>query len=238
VHIVEQGDTLFGIALMYSVDADQIRELNADSIGPNGLIIVGQELVISIPSEAPTPTPLPVPTASEPTSVPGTQDTGAGKCSICVLAYHDRNGSTFYDEQAEELLPNAEFTIADASGVMDRYTSDGVSEPYCFTGMAPGAYRVIQNSPPGYEASGPAEWAVALSESMDWDLHFGNTRSESQLPAEETAESTPASGNEDETAGGSAVSRIFATVAKISGVMVLILAAGVAVLFVLNRRRM
>jgi hypothetical protein len=38
--------------------------------------------------------------------------------------------------------------------------------------------------------------------------------------------------------GGSTLSRTFATVAKVSGILVLILAAGVAVLFVLNRRRM
>ena len=46
-------------------------------------------------------------------------------------------------------------------------------------------------------------------------------------------------GEEDNEPGsGSALSRTFATVAKVSGILVLILAAGVAVLFVLNRRRM
>lgn len=238
VHIVEDGDTLFGIALMYSVDVDQLRKLNAGSLGANDMIWPGMELVISLPSQTPTPTPLPVPPTSTPAaaSEDGAVQEGAGTTSICVLAFHDRNGDSFRDETAEELLPNAEFTVADASGVLDRYTSDGISEPYCFTGLTPGAYRVIQSSPPGYESSTSAERDVALGEGTSLELQFGNVRSES-LPEEagETPSPTPENGgNED----GEGIGRIFATVAKVSGVMVLLLAVGVAVLFVLNRRRM
>jgi LysM repeat protein len=244
VHIVEAGDTVFGLALMYGVDPDQIRALNTGTIGANDLLQIGQELVISLPSETPTPTPLPAPPAPAPTSVPenavaevGGASPPAGSASICVLAYHDRNSDTFRDEGTEELLPNAEFTVADASGVVDRYTSDGVHEPHCFAGLAPGAYRVIQNSPPGYASSGPAEWPVAVAEGTSLDIQFGNVRSESpEIPSEAptpTSESEGENGSDD-----GAIGRIFATVAKVSGILVLILAAGVAVLFVLNRRRM
>jgi hypothetical protein len=153
-----------------------------------------------------------------------------------VLAYHDRNGDTFRDQATEELLPNAEFTIADASGVVDRYTSDGISEPYCFTGLAPGAYRVIQNSPSGYEPSTPAEWPVAVAEGTSLDIQFGSSRSEGATSGE-TTQPTPAE-ESSESGAGSTVGGVFATVAKVSGVLVLILAAGVAVLFFLNRRRM
>jgi LysM repeat protein len=240
VHIVQSGDTLFGIALMYGVDLDQIRQLNASALGSSDIIVPGQELVISLPSETPTPTPLPAPPTPTPASGAGSSGTegGAGGASICVLAYHDRNGDTFRDEETEELLPNAEFTLADASGVVDRYTSDGISEPYCFTGLAGGAYRVIQNSPPGYVPNGPAEWPVAVAEGTSLDIQFGSMRSESAEAPGEATEPVPGSeeGNEPDT--GSTLSRTFATVAKVSGILVLILAAGVAVLFVLNRRRM
>lgn len=234
VHIVEEGDTLFGIALMYNVPVDQVRELNAASLGVNDMIWPGQELVISLPSETPTPTPLPAPPTPEPSPVLPTPE-GA---SICVLAYHDRNGDTFRDEGTEELLPNAEFTVADASGVVERYTSDGVSEPYCFTGLAAGAYRVIQSSPPGYEPSGPAEWSVALADGTSLDLQFGNVRGEGSAASGEAPNLVPTGEESGELAGGSTFSRVFATVARISGVLVLILAVAVAVLFVLNRRRM
>jgi LysM repeat protein len=239
VHIVQSGDTLFGIALMYGVDVDQIRELNASSLGSSDIIVPGQELVIALPSETPTPTPLPAP----PTPTPAPDSSGAegqtgGGASICVLAFHDRNGDTFREDETEELLPNAEFTLGDASGVVERYTSDGISEPYCFTGLPGGAYRVIQNSPPGYEPSGPAEWSVAVAEGTSLDIQFGSARGESPSDAGETAESVPADEGSDEPESGSTLSRTFATVAKVSGILVLILAAGVAVLFVLNRRRM
>ena len=239
VHIVQSGDTLFGIALMYGVDPDQIRSLNATSLGANDLIWPGQELVISLPSETPTPTQPPEPPT--PTPVPGGPATepGAGGASICVLAYHDRNGDTFRDGETEELLPNAEFTLADASGVLDRYTSDGISEPYCFTGLVPGTYRVIQNAPPGYEPSGQAELPVAVAEGTSLPIQVGNVRGGDPAdPDETTGPTTPLNEQDDEPASGnSAMSSVFATVAKVSGILVLVLAAGVAVLFVLNRRR-
>jgi LysM repeat protein len=241
VHVVQSGDTLFGIALMYGVDVDQIRQLNAGSIGTGDLIVVGQELVISLPAAQPTA----VPPAAEPTEAsaaganpaPAVAGAAAGT-SICVQAYHDRNGDTFRDAASEELLPGAEFAVADASGVLARYTTDGVNEPYCFP-VAPGAYRVIQTSPAGYAPSGQAEQAVAVAEGATLALQFGNTRSEgTEGNPEVTVE--PASAGEENpgTPGGSPIGRILATVAKVSGILVLLLAAGMAVLFVLNRRRM
>jgi LysM repeat protein len=238
VHIVESGDTLFGIALTYNVPVDQLRALNAGSLGPNDLIRVGQELVISLPSETPTATALPEPPTPEPagvaTSVAEVPTAGA---SICVLAYHDRNNNTFRDdEETEELLPNAEFTVADASGVVARHTSDGVHEPYCFTGLASGTYRVIVSPPPGYATAGSAEWPVAVAEGTSLNIQFGNVRGEGSASEETTP--TPEAEEEGTSSAGATVRRIFSTIARISGIVVLLLAAGVAALFVINRRRM
>lgn len=239
VHIVEAGDTLFGIALTYNVPVDQLRTLNAGSLGPNDLIRVGQELVISLPSQTPTSTPLPEPPTVEPAGVATSAaeaPPGEG-ASICVLAYHDRNNNTFRDDEVtEELLPNAEFTIADSSGVVARHTSDGVHEPHCFTGLVPGTYRVIINPPPGYVTSGSAEWPVAVADRTSLDIQFGNVRGEGPVP--EAATATPETGEENTSSAGATVRRIFSTIAKVSGIVVLLLAAGVAALFVINRRRM
>jgi LysM repeat protein len=263
VHIVEEGDTLFGIALQYDVSPDQLRELNAGSLGPNDMLQIGQEIVVSLPDEEATPTELPSPTPTlesdeeatpegegeggenggEETEGEGGQENTEEGSSVCVLAYHDRNSDTFRDPNGEELLPNAEFTIANASGVIDNYTSDGVSEPYCFTGLAPGAYRVIQTAPPGYEPSGSTERDVALSENTSLELQFGNARSEETESGEagestESAEATEGSSNENTNSdGGSSFSNILSIVARVAGVMVLILAAAIAVLFVLTQRR-
>ncbi len=259
VHRVESGDTLFGIALEYDVPVDQIRELNAGSLGTNDMINVGQDLVISIPDQAPTATPEPVEPTPAPTSEGGeeatTEEPAAPEenteqpaappeegASICVVAYHDRDEDKFRSADTEELLPNAQIVLADASGVVGQYTSDGVNEPHCFTGLAAGAYRVIQTSPPGYSPSGPAEWPVALSEGTKMDLQFGNLRDEGAV-AQATEEN-----NEDEAGNGGGNSPtdpnekpnlrpLFWTMIKVTSILMLVLAIGVAVLFFLTRRR-
>jgi hypothetical protein len=238
VHIVESGDTLYGIALYYDKDINEIRRLNATSLGSNDLIVPGQALVISLPDKTPTPTALPAPPTDEP-SAPATAvaEVPAGGASICVLAYHDRNNNGIRDDEGtEELLPNAEFTVADASGVVARHTSDGVHEPHCFASLGPGAYRIIHNPPPGYAASGPTEWPVAVAEGTSLDVQFGNVRGETP-PSGETTEPVPVEEESSEPSGGSTFRGIFSTAAKIGGILILILSAGVAVLFVLNRQR-
>ena len=243
VHVVEYGDTLGGIALAYDTTVDEIQRLNAGSIGANNLIVVGQELVVSAPTQPVAAEPEPAP--EQPTPLPeevaaGPGGSAGGGTSICVLAYHDRDGNTFRAADTEEMLPNAEFLLADASGVLSRYMSDGLHEPYCFPDLAPGPYRVIQNSPAGYRPSGPAEWPAALTEGARLELQFGNTRSDD---AGETASGVEGSGeaasgeSSGESAGGSVGSTIFSTIAKVSGILVLVLAAGVAGLFVFTRRR-
>ncbi len=67
VHTVRQGDTLNAIASDYGVPADQIIALNA--LANPGLLIVGQELIISKPGSVvqPTATPPVATTSPEPT---------------------------------------------------------------------------------------------------------------------------------------------------------------------------
>jgi len=233
VYVVQAGDTLSLISQKTGVPVEQIRALNASSIGDGYIIHVGQELVLSLPSETPVPTSPPTPSGSEAVANAEGIDEGAegaAGASICVLSFHDRNGDTLRDELNEELLPNAQVTLADASGVIDQYTTDGFNEPYCFTGLTAGSYRVVQNPPPTYAASGVAEQAVALTEGATINLAFGNVRS-----GEDAAPITSTGGDGD--GGNDGMRSIFSTVAKVSGVLVLLLCAGVAVLFVLNRRR-
>jgi len=239
VHVVEYGDTLGGIALEYGTTTDELHRLNAGSIGDNNLIVVGQELVVSAPTQAvvePEPEQQPTPA---PEAITEGEGASGGGAAVCVLAYHDRDGNTFRAADSEELLPNAEFLLADATGVLSRFVSDGIHEPYCFVDLAPGTYRVIQNSPAGYVPSGPAEWPAALTEGARLELQFGNTRSEGAAdPADSVGseETTPAEGESSESDGGSA-STILSAIAKVSGILVLVLAAGVAGLFVFTRRR-
>jgi len=249
VHIVESGDTLSGIALTYGVTVDQLRQLNAGSIGDNDLIVVDQELVVSVSGQQPGATPLPtkqaeatqqpttVPASTSPTPEASPTPTASASASVCVLAYHDRNGDTVRDEATEELLPNAEFTLTGASGVSAAYTSDGISEPYCFTGLVAGSYHVAQTPPAGYAPSGQAEYDVSVTEGADLPLQVGNVRQEGPAATTAATEAAPAGGQGTGTSSGSTSGRVFATVAKVSGVLALVLVAGMAVLYFVTRRR-
>jgi hypothetical protein len=159
-----------------------------------------------------------------------------------VLAFHDRNSNTVRDSEDEGLLPNVEFTVANASGVVSEYTTDGVSEPHCFSGLDAGTYRVIQQAPAGYAPTGLPEQNVALAPETSFDFQFGNARTEGVASSEETGEGDPetTSANTegtDQTDEGSLLGNILVNVARVAGILVLILAGAIAVLFVLTRRR-
>ncbi|MBN1179823.1 MAG: LysM peptidoglycan-binding domain-containing protein [Anaerolineae bacterium] len=231
VHVVQPGDTLFGISLMYNVPMEQIQQLNAGSIGPNNLISVDQALVISIPSAPPTavpvaPTQAPADAASPtPAQVAEGGDTG----TICVLAFNDRNGDSFCQQDTEELLANVSFSLGDAAGLRGQYTTDGLSEPYCFSALAPGMYRVTMQPPDGYAVSGPAYASVGLTAGATLDVALGAQRSEGA--GGDTTDP------EDEDQGGASQGAGALTwIARIGGILLLVVAIAVALLFFLTRR--
>jgi len=227
VHIVQSGETLFGIALQYGIDVAQLEALNVGSLGPNNMIFVGQELVISVPSETPTP----LPTATLPASP--TPETG----SVCVLVYRDRDGDGFRTAETEELLPNATIALSDDTGLVGQYTTDGLSEPYCFTGLTVGSYRVTMQPPAGYIASGPADMALALGTSQVVDVAFGAQRGEATPAETEETGSVVLPSSNDSESGAAIWPRVLRWGARVSGIVVLLLAVGVAVVFVLSRRQ-
>lgn len=182
-----------------------------------------------VPVTEETPVPMPVSATAEAAPAPE-------NVSICVLAYHDRDGDTNRGEDTEELLPSAEFVLSDISGVIGRYVSDGVSEPFCFTDLAAGAYRVTQTSPPGFELSGSSEWAIALVGGASLEHQFGNVRAEGEFPSGQPGDSATESEDGGDESGRSGFANVLSTIAKISGVLALVLAAGIVVLFILDRR--
>ncbi|MEA3309698.1 MAG: LysM peptidoglycan-binding domain-containing protein [Chloroflexota bacterium] len=245
IHTVVSGDTLLGIAFQYGVDLDVLRSLNAGSLGPNDMLSIGQEVVISgQPINMPTPTPAPVEEepVTEPTPVPGATaaipESGAlgGGASLCVLAYNDRSADMLYQAASEELLPNVTLSVVGTGGPAGTYTTDGLSEPHCFQNLQPGNYVVQQQVPAGYVISGPEKWGVLLGAGQSYALQMGYTRGENSAvevtasPAEETA-------SEAAGADESSSTSLLMTIIRVSGILALILVIIVGVLFVISRRR-
>lgn len=223
VHIVQEGDTLFGIALQYGIPMEELERLNAGSLGPNKMIWVGQEIVLSCPTPTPTPAATPTPEAT-PTPASG---------EICVLAYHDRSGDGSRQADTEELLPNAVFSLSDATGIVGQYTTDGVSEPYCFAGLRPGAYQLSVQPPAGYGVNGPAQVALALTPGGKLEAAVPLQRGAAVTVTPAVVLPTP---EQNPVARPSIWPQVLRWVARIGGILLVGLALGIPVWWVLSRR--
>ncbi len=257
VHVVQAGDTLFGIAFRYNVTVDQIKALN--NIGQ--FIYPGQELVIALPTVSPTPSPPPPPTATvappaagggegaeaappaqpQPTAVAeasggGGPNPAAGTSNtLCVSAYNDRNGDGRREPEAENLLPQATFTLSNEGGVVATYTTDGVSEPHCFSNLSPGNYFVQMQQPAGYAMTTSDRWALALLGGTTINIEFGARAAGGEAAV--TPGSTEASPAGSPKPSTSLLTRLRDLIIGASGVFVLALAVAVGVAFVSSRRR-
>ncbi len=239
VHVVQSGDTLFGIALQYNITVDELRRLNANTLAGSDLLQIGMELVVSgapaaptvAPTVAPTQAPVEQPSGGATTPAPaGSQDVS----SLCVSAYNDRSGDLMHQADTEELLPNAIFSLVGVDGPAGAYTTDGISEPYCFQNLKPGNYVLRQTPPAGYLTSGPGEWGVLLGAGQVYALQVGYTRDTGATGgnATPTTEVTV----EPETSSNS-LNKLLNTIVRVSGIIVLILALIVGGLFIVSRRR-
>jgi len=126
-----------------------------------------------------TSTPSATPTAT-PTATPATG-------SICVLAYSDLNGNGLRD-LSESLLAGAVITVTNSTGIVAGvHTTDGVHEPYCFSGLALDTYKVEEQNPLGYpNSTTPDIWTTPLSVGSTVTIAFGD-----QAPPTSTPTATP-----------------------------------------------
>jgi LysM repeat protein len=273
VHIVETGDTLFGIALEYDLTLDEILQLNPH-IAKDDFLSIGQEIVVSVPEGGAAPQPTPIPTqASEtpPTETEGEQqptqeapasDAGESEAAappaasagnaaaICVAAFNDVNSDMFRQSDSEGLLPNAEISLVGTSGPAGTYRTDGISEPYCFQNLQPGNYILRHTPPAGYKLTDSGQWNIALGEGQVSSVELAYTRDENAGTVTETEGidlSTSDPGTSPEVEGEASqeeepreprsITDIINWVVRISGFIVVALAAGVAFLFYIYRQR-
>jgi hypothetical protein len=254
----------------------QINQLNNSP----SLIYSGQELVIAVPNAGLAVAQAAVPSEGEAAPpaagggeqaaavVPATEEQPAAAApasgdavakatssTLCVVAYHDRNGDGMRDLTTEELLANAGFTLSTEAGVVGSYTSDGVSEPYCFDQLLPGTYMVQLAKVGDYHTTTPEYWAVPLPAGATANVEFGHVAEPNALTAASqalamaqaegsgSAESAPsaaadsAAQNEGESDSKSLLSSLGEIAIGVSGIFVLLLAGAVGVAFVASRRR-
>jgi len=119
----------------------------------------------AIPSVTPTSVPLPTETPTlTPTPVTG---------GICVSVFEDPDANGRRTE-GEALISGAVVILYDSERMeLERYTTDGLSEPYCFSGLAAGTYYLKRQNPTGYDSTVPDDWGVVVVPSVTTDVELG-----------------------------------------------------------------
>lgn len=189
VHIVQQGDTMWVIAITYAEmlgmapqDAlTHIQELNNNPAFLNP----GDEVII-VPAAPATATPEPtaeIPPTETP-AAPGEATTEAGASAtapaetlagtICVAAFDDANADGQRNE-GEPLVADAAITIARGGATVSTYITDGASEPFCFELTDPDSHTLQLYPPAGFTSTTEDNWAVSIANGESYTVSFGLT---------------------------------------------------------------
>lgn len=127
----------------------------------------------------------PVPTI-EPTAPPASENADSG--TICVNAFHDENGNG-QRESSEGYMAGVTFTVATQTEIVGQTVSEGMPDPKCFQGLAPGPYQVGQQVPDRLEMTTAGNAAIAVAAGKTIGLEFG-----SRLRQEEQGSAPPSGG--------------------------------------------
>lgn len=250
-YTVKAGDTLFGIALNYEKDVDELRRLNQLE---SDLLSIGQVLVIEPPvAQEPAPAQAP-PDAGNAAGDPaaGAQPETAAAVAqaettpasegdatpapsvgaLCVQAYFDNNGNGARDP-GEDLVPGILFSVTSGGESKGTYTSDGVSEPYCFTELAVGAYTVAAMIGSDYVATTPLNDTANVGGGMNALFSLGIRHAGA---AHEVIKYTPTPSSGVSNGAGSP--GLLAILATVGGALIILGAVGFGVLFFLQSRRL
>ncbi|MFC1959690.1 SdrD B-like domain-containing protein [Chloroflexota bacterium] len=114
---------------------------------------------------------------------------------VCVAAYNDANENNMRDPM-EPLLGNvAVYLQNEQTAVVANYVTTGATEPYCFEGLAPGAY-FVNFTPYNATPTGPEGFSVTITadQTMPTQFQYGAVPGEEPiLPTTPATDSSAAS---------------------------------------------
>jgi hypothetical protein len=168
--IVQVGDTLWALVDRAGISMEEMLALNNMAI--DDLLQPGDKLLIAIiaPTVTPTPPATATPTLPPPTAVltPTPPPT-----SICVLAFVDEDGNGIHNA-GEPLRPAVAFTIFNQSSVIGNYVTNGISEPFCWEGLATGEYKITRSVGKDEVLTTAGDWTLTLNVGDELELLFGS----------------------------------------------------------------
>lgn len=201
VHIVQSGDSFWGLAIQYAgvmgltpeeaVKAIQELNNNPTFINPGDelMIVPPNQTAVALAAETTitdtttlteTETLTTTETIAEATPEPTVEPTAApsektATNSICVTAYEDLNGDEQRDAETEPLLANVAVSVSQGGKNIASYVTDGVEEDYCFENLSANTYQVQAYPPAGYRTTTPESWAIAVTDGAINPVAFGLT---------------------------------------------------------------
>jgi hypothetical protein len=150
-----------------------------------------------------------------------------GTAQICVALFDDLDEDSLWT-QGEPLLAGGTFSLS--GPVSGMYTTDGVSEPYCFTGLTAGEYVVSVVPPPGYYLTSLERIPVTLSGSSgEVRLSFGAALQGQNSPQSGGQQAVPVGGSNVR------VSTVLIVVA-VAAIVLVAVGAGAGVFLLIYRR--
>jgi hypothetical protein len=202
VHIVQEGETLWVIAITYAPalemtaeealpyitelnnnpaflnpgDEVLLRAANSTATTPEGTAAATGEATPAEGTAAATPDAAGTPAAEEaaPEATPAAEATPAVTLAgtICVGAFNDANADGQRNE-GEGLVADAAIQIARDGAVVSTYITDGASEPFCVELTEPGSYQLTIYPPAGFVATTEDNWAVSIANGESYTVSFG-----------------------------------------------------------------
>jgi hypothetical protein len=139
------------------------------------------------------------------------------------MSYDDGN-SNGLREADEAKVAGITFTLSDGTQVVGRYTTDAISEPYCFADLAPGTYTVSWTGDT-FQPTTEQSWTVEVGAGSIQSREFG------ALPLEGGAASDTAEGDKDGMPGW-----LVALLGAL-GVIIVLGGAGVAIYYFVIRKQ-
>ena len=119
-----------------------------------------------------------------------------GVTAVCLVAFSDENGNG-EREPTEPLQAGVAFTVFTTEAVVANYVTDGISEPYCLTELAPGDYQITRSVGRGETLTNSGNRTVILAAGDQVMLGFGGLIGSTLVPtAVPPTESAAIIGNE------------------------------------------
>lgn len=258
VHIVQAGESLWGIAIQYASllglspeDAlPYLQELNNNPtfINPGDEILIrAGEAATATPEATPESTPAeataesgtegaaeatPAESAAEATATVEPVEVLAG--TICVAAFDDANADGQRNE-GEALVADAAIAIARAGTTVSTYITDGASEPFCFELTEADSYQLQLYPPAGFTSTTEDNWAVSIANGESYTVSFGLTAAPAVVdsPSTETVDTTAdeaTAGEEAAPAESGGIGNLGLIVIGVAAVLVVLAVVGVVLL--------